>query len=144
VRRHFASLNEAERARFRFLYVSADEVYGSLGPDDPAFCETTAYSLNGPFAASNAAANQPVHVYHYIFASPVLTTSCSNTYGPFQFPEKLIPLMILNPLKGKVLPVYGDGKNERDWLFVEDHCAAIRTVLVRRHVGEAHDVGGSI
>lgn len=142
-RKYFAGLNEQERAKFRFLHVSTDEVYGSLAPDDPAFSETTAYSPNSPYAASKAASDHLVRAYHHTFGLPVLTTNCSNNYGPFQFPEKLIPLMILNALEEKPLPVYGDGKNVRDWLFVEDHCAAIRTVLERGRVGETYNVGGN-
>ena len=114
---------------FRFLHVSTDEVYGTLGPDDPAFSETTAYAPNSPYAASKAGSDHLARAYFHTFGLPVLTTNCSNNYGPYQFPEKLIPLMILNALEGKPLPVYGDGKNVRDWLFVEDHCAAIRAVL---------------
>ena len=116
---------------FRFLHVSTDEVYGTLGPDDPAFSETTAYAPNSPYAASKAASDHLVRAYLHTYGLPVLTTNCSNNYGPFQFPEKLIPLMILNALEGKALPVYGDGKNVRDWLFVDDHCSAIRAVLDR-------------
>jgi dTDP-glucose 4,6-dehydratase len=142
-RKYFAGLDERERAKFRFLHVSTDEVYGSLGADDPAFSETTAYSPNSPYAASKAASDHLVRAYHHTFGLPVLTTNCSNNYGPFQFPEKLIPLMILNALEGKPLPVYGDGKNVRDWLFVEDHCAAIRTVLESGRVGETYNIGGN-
>lgn len=136
-------LNDAERAAFRFLHVSTDEVYGSLAPDDAAFCETTAYAPNSPYAASKAASDHLVRAYHHTFGLPVLTTNCSNNYGPFQFPEKLIPLMILNALEGKRLPVYGDGKNVRDWLFVGDHCAAIRAVLERGRPGETYNIGGN-
>jgi dTDP-glucose 4,6-dehydratase len=143
VRKYFAALNQEERATFRFLHVSTDEVYGSLAPDDPAFSETTAYSPNSPYAASKAASDHLARAYHHTFGLPVLTTNCSNNYGPFQFPEKLIPLMILNALEGKPLPVYGDGKNVRDWLYVEDHCAAIRTVLERGRVGETYNIGGN-
>ena len=142
-RKYFAGLDEQERAKFRFLHVSTDEVYGSLGPEDAAFCETTAYAPNSPYAASKAASDHLARAYHHTFGLPVLTTNCSNNYGPYQFPEKLIPLMILNALEGKSLPVYGDGKNVRDWLFVEDHCAAIRTVLERGRVGETYNVGGN-
>ena len=131
------------RQAFRFLHVSTDEVYGSLGPDDPAFSETTAYAPNSPYAASKAASDHLVRAYHHTYGLPVLTTNCSNNYGPYQFPEKLIPLMILNALEGKPLPVYGDGRNVRDWLFVEDHCAAIRAVLERGRVGETYNIGGN-
>ncbi len=136
-------LDEADKQSFRFLHVSTDEVYGTLGPEDPAFCETTAYAPNSPYAASKAASDHLVRAYHHTFGLPVLTTNCSNNYGPFQFPEKLIPLMILNALEGKPLPVYGDGANVRDWLFVEDHCAAIRAVLERGRVGETYNIGGN-
>jgi len=122
-------LDEADRRAFRFLHVSTDEVYGSLGPDDPAFSESTAYAPNSPYAASKAASDHLARAYYHTYGLTVLTTNCSNNYGPFQFPEKLIPLVILNALEGKPLPVYGDGKNVRDWLFVEDHCAAIRAAL---------------
>ena len=134
-RAYWTGLSEADRAAFRFLHVSTDEVYGTLGPDDPAFCETTAYAPNSPYAASKAGSDHLARAYFHTFGLPVLTTNCSNNYGPFQFPEKLIPLMILNALEGKPLPVYGDGKNVRDWLFVEDHCAAIRTVLENGRAG---------
>ena len=138
-----SSLDEASRSRFRFLHVSTDEVYGSLGPNDAAFSETTAYAPNSPYAASKAASDHLARAYHHTFGLPVLTTNCSNNYGPFQFPEKLVPLMILNALEGKPLPVYGDGSNVRDWLFVEDHCSAIRTVLERGRVGETYNIGGN-
>ena len=141
-RKYWAGLDEAGRTRFRFLHVSTDEVYGSLGPRDAAFCETTPYAPNSPYAASKAASDHLARAYQHTFGLPVLTTNCSNNYGPFQFPEKLIPLMILNALEGKPLPVYGDGKNVRDWLFVEDHCAAIRTVLERGCAGETYNIGG--
>jgi dTDP-glucose 4,6-dehydratase len=140
---YWSGLSEADQARFRFLHVSTDEVYGSLGIDDPAFTETTAYSPNSPYAASKAASDHLVRAYHHTFGLPVLTTNCSNNYGPFQFPEKLIPLIIFNALAGKPLPVYGDGKNVRDWLFVEDHCAAIRAVLQNGRVGETYNIGGN-
>ena len=136
-------LDEADRRAFRFLHVSTDEVYGSLGPEDPAFSEITAYAPNSPYAASKAASDHLARAYHHTYGLPVLTTNCSNNYGPFQFPEKLIPLMILNALEGKQLPVYGDGRNVRDWLFVEDHCSAIRTVLDRGRVGETYNIGGN-
>jgi dTDP-glucose 4,6-dehydratase len=140
---YWAELDAAERQSFRFLHVSTDEVYGSLGAEDPSFCETTAYSPNSPYAASKAASDHLARAYYHTYGLPVLTTNCSNNYGPFQFPEKLIPLMILNALEGKPLPVYGDGRNVRDWLFVEDHCAAIRTVLERGRVGETYNIGGN-
>lgn len=127
---------------FRFLHVSTDEVYGTLGPHDPAFSETTPYAPNSPYAASKAASDHLVRAYHHTYGLPTLTTNCSNNYGPYQFPEKLIPLMIHNALAGKPLPVYGDGQQVRDWLFVEDHCAAIRTVLAHGRVGETYNVGG--
>ena len=142
-KRYWLELSAADREVFRFLHVSTDEVYGTLGADDPAFSETTAYAPNSPYAASKAASDHLVRAYHHTFGLPVLTTNCSNNYGPYQFPEKLIPLMILNALEGKPLPVYGDGKNVRDWLFVEDHCSAIRTVLERGRVGETYNIGGN-
>ena len=119
-----------------------DEVYGSLGPRDPAFTETTPYAPNSPYSASKAGADHLVRAYHHTYGLPVLTTNCSNNYGPFQFPEKLIPLMVLNGLEGKPLPVYGDGANVRDWLYVEDHCTALRTVLERGVPGETYNIGG--
>src|SRR5438094_7380130 len=127
---------------FRFLHISTDEVYGSLGPDDPAFTEETPYAPNSPYAASKAAADHLARAYVHTYGLPVLTTNCSNNYGPRQFPEKLIPLMIHNALAGKALPVYGDGSNVRDWLYVGDHCAAIRTVLERGRPGETYNIGG--
>jgi dTDP-glucose 4,6-dehydratase len=142
-RAYYAELSADEQKQFRFLHVSTDEVYGTLGPDDPAFSETTAYAPNSPYAASKAASDHLVRAYFHTYGLPVLTTNCSNNYGPYQFPEKLIPLMILNGLEGKPLPVYGDGKNVRDWLFVEDHCSAIRTVLERGRLGETYNIGGS-
>ena len=129
-------------AAFRFLHVSTDEVYGSLGPDDPAFTEETPYAPNSPYAASKAASDHMVRAYHHTYRLPVVTTNCSNNYGPRQFPEKLIPLMIRNALAGKPLPVYGDGRNVRDWLYVGDHCEAIRLVLARGRVGETYNIGG--
>jgi len=140
---YWSGLTEGEQAEFRFLHVSTDEVYGTLGPDDAAFSETTAYAPNSPYAASKAGSDHLARAYFHTFGLPVLTTNCSNNYGPYQFPEKLIPLMILNALEGKPLPVYGDGKNVRDWLFVEDHCAAIRAVLERGRPGETYNVGGN-
>jgi len=135
-------LNGAERDAFRFLQVSTDEVYGSLGSADPAFIETTAYAPNSPYAASKAAADHLVRAYRHTYGLPTLTTNCSNNYGPYQFPEKLIPLMIANALAGKPLPVYGDGQNVRDWLYVGDHCAAVRAVLERGRLGECYNIGG--
>jgi dTDP-glucose 4,6-dehydratase len=131
-----------ERDEFRFLHVSTDEVYGSLGPHAPAFCETTAYAPNSPYSASKAASDHLVRAYHHTYGLPTLTTNCSNNYGRFQFPEKLIPLMILNASDGKPLPVYGDGKNIRDWIYVEDHCEAVGTVLRSGRVGETYCIGG--
>ncbi len=139
---HWRSLDEAKRRAFRFLHVSTDEVYGSLAPTDAAFCETTAYSPNSPYSASKAASDHLVRAYHHTYGLPTLTTNCSNNYGPLQFPEKLIPLMVLNALNGKPLPVYGDGLNVRDWLYVGDHCAAIARVLEGGRVGETYNVGG--
>jgi dTDP-glucose 4,6-dehydratase len=142
-KKYWSGLAHSDRAAFRFLHVSTDEVYGSLGPNDPAFSETTAYAPNSPYAASKAASDHLVRAYHHTWGLPVLTTNCSNNYGPFQFPEKLIPLVILNALEGKQLPVYGDGMNVRDWLFVGDHCAAIRTVLENGRIGETYNIGGN-
>jgi len=141
-RAYWSRLAEEERKIFRFLHVSTDEVYGSLGPGDPPFSERTSYAPNSPYAASKAASDHLVRAYHHTYGLPTLTTNCSNNYGPFQFPEKLIPLMILNARDGKPLPVYGDGKNVRDWLYVEDHCAAIATVLRRGRPGETYNIGG--
>jgi dTDP-glucose 4,6-dehydratase len=141
-RAYWPGLDERERADFRFLQVSTDEVYGSLGPDDRPFRETTAYAPNSPYAASKAASDHLVRAYRHTYGLPTLTTNCSNNYGRFQFPEKLIPLMILNARDGKPLPVYGDGQNVRDWLYVEDHCEAIATVLARGRAGETYNVGG--
>jgi dTDP-glucose 4,6-dehydratase len=140
---YWSGLKPADRTMFRFLHVSTDEVYGSLGTDDPAFSETTPYAPNSPYAASKAASDHLARAYFHTYGLPVLTTNCSNNYGPFQFPEKLIPLMILNALEGKPLPVYGDGRNVRDWLYVEDHCAAIRTVLKDGRIGETYNIGGN-
>src|SRR5258708_2592553 len=142
-RAYWSSLGESERSSFRFLHVSTDEVYGSLGPSDAAFCETTLYAPNSPYSASKAASDRLVRAYHHTYKLPVLTTNCSNNYGPYQFPEKLIPLMILNACQGKPLPVYGDGQNVRDWLYVEDHCRAIRSVLAGGRVGETYCIGGA-
>ena len=142
VRAYWTGLDEVDRARFRFLHVSTDEVYGTLGPEDPPFTETTAYAPNSPYAASKAASDHLVRAYQHTYDLPTLTTNCSNNYGRFQFPEKLIPLMINNALQGKPLPVYGDGKQVRDWLHVGDHCAAIREVLGRGRLGETYNIGG--
>ena len=142
VRAHWSQLAMGEQAAFRFLHVSTDEVYGSLGPADPAFSETTAYAPNSPYSASKAASDHLVRAYHHTYGLPVLTTNCSNNYGPLQFPEKLIPLVIHNALAGKPLPIYGDGSNVRDWLYVGDHCSAIRRVLEAGRVGETYNIGG--
>lgn len=141
-RAHWGTLAGEERARFRFLQVSTDEVYGTLGPGDPAFTETTPHAPNSPYAASKAAADHFTRAYHHTYGLPTLTTNCSNNYGPYQFPEKLIPVIILNALQGQPLPVYGDGLQVRDWLFVEDHCDAILTVLERGRPGETYNIGG--
>ncbi len=141
-RMHWSALPAGEREAFRFLHVSTDEVYGSLGPNDPAFTETKAYEPNSPYSASKAASDHLVRAWHHTYGLPVLTTNCSNNYGPYQFPEKLIPLMIVNALAGKPLPIYGDGQNVRDWLYVGDHCGAIREVLARGRLGETYNVGG--
>jgi dTDP-glucose 4,6-dehydratase len=140
--KHYRNLPTAERERFRFLHVSTDEVYGSLGATG-AFSETTRYSPNSPYAASKASSDHFVRAYQHTFGLPTLITNCSNNYGPFQFPEKLIPLMILNCLEGKPLPVYGDGRQVRDWLYVDDHCRALRTVLAKGRVGETYNIGGN-
>jgi dTDP-glucose 4,6-dehydratase len=142
-RAYWSSLPENDRRSFRFLHVSTDEVYGSLSPSDEAFCERTAYAPNSPYSASKAASDHLVRAYHHTYKLPVLTTNCTNNYGPYQFPEKLIPLMILNACQGKPLPVYGDGQNVRDWLYVEDHCRAIRAVLARGCVGDTYCIGGA-
>ena len=142
VRGHWASLPEAEKAAFRFLHVSTDEVYGTLSATDPAFTETNRYEPNSPYSASKAGSDHLVRAYHHTYGLPTLTTNCSNNYGPFHFPEKLIPLMILNALDGKPLPVYGDGLNVRDWLYVRDHCEAICQVLEKGRLGETYNVGG--
>jgi dTDP-glucose 4,6-dehydratase len=142
VRAYWTQLPDQDRAQFRFLHVSTDEVYGSLGPDDPPFSESTPYAPNSPYSASKAASDHLVRAYHHTYRLPTLTTNCSNNYGPYQFPEKLIPLMILNARTGKPLPLYGDGLNVRDWLYVEDHCEAVRTVLHRGTQGETYNIGG--
>jgi dTDP-glucose 4,6-dehydratase len=141
-RAYWSSLAEDDRKAFRFLHVSTDEVYGSLREDDPAFSETTPYSPNSPYSASKAASDHLVRAYHHTYGLPTLTTNCSNNYGPYQFPEKLIPLIILNACNGKPLPVYGDGQNVRDWMYVEDHCSAIRMVLSNGRVGDTYNIGG--
>jgi dTDP-glucose 4,6-dehydratase len=141
-RAYWSALPDDARTAFRFLHVSTDEVYGSLGATDPAFSETTAYAPNSPYSASKAASDHLVRAYHHTYGLPMLTTNCSNNYGPYQFPEKLIPLVILNALNGKPLPVYGDGQNVRDWLYVADHCDAIRTVLRKGRAGETYNIGG--
>jgi dTDP-glucose 4,6-dehydratase len=141
-RAYWGALGPAEKRSFRFLHISTDEVYGSLAPDDPPFRETTPYTPNSPYAASKAASDHLVRAYHHTYGLPTLTTNCSNNYGAFQFPEKLIPLIILNARDGKPLPVYGDGKNVRDWLYVEDHCSAISTVLREGRPGETYNIGG--
>jgi dTDP-glucose 4,6-dehydratase len=141
-RTHWQTLPAEEQRAFRFLHVSTDEVYGSLGPNDPAFTETTAYAPNSPYSASKAASDHLVRAYHHTYGLPVLTTNCSNNYGPFQFTEKLIPLLITNALAGKPLPIYGDGQQVRDWLYVEDHCQAICHVLEAGTPGEVYNIGG--
>jgi dTDP-glucose 4,6-dehydratase len=142
-RQYWTGLGEAEKQNFRFLHVSTDEVYGSLGPTDPAFTEKTPFAPNSPYAASKASADHLVRAFHHTYGLPTLTTNCSNNYGPYQFPEKLIPLMIHNAIMGKPLPVYGDGLNVRDWLYVRDHCEAIRQVLRKGRVGECYNIGGN-
>lgn len=142
VRAYWNALADSDKAQFRFLHVSTDEVYGSLGPQDPAFTETTPYAPNSPYSASKAASDHLVRAYHHTYGLPVLTTNCSNNYGAYQFPEKLIPLVIHNALAGKPLPIYGDGSNIRDWLYVGDHCSAIRRVLQAGQLGETYNVGG--
>ncbi len=142
VREYWTALPEAEKIAFRFLHVSTDEVYGSLEKTDPAFSETNRYEPNSPYSASKAASDHLVRAWHHTYGLPVLTTNCSNNYGPYHFPEKLIPLCILNALAGKPLPIYGDGQQVRDWLFVKDHCSAIRHVLEKGRLGETYNVGG--
>ncbi|HMO46196.1 MAG TPA: dTDP-glucose 4,6-dehydratase [Rubrivivax sp.] len=141
-RGYWGGLAEAERAAFRFLHVSTDEVYGSLGPGDAAFTETHPYTPNSPYSASKAASDHLVRAWFHTYGLPVLTSNCSNNYGPHQFPEKLIPLMVVNALAGKALPIYGDGLNVRDWLYVGDHCRALRAVLERGRPGETYNIGG--
>jgi dTDP-glucose 4,6-dehydratase len=142
VRAYWTDLAENEKQVFRFLHVSTDEVYGSLSPTDPAFSETNPYEPNSPYSASKAASDHLVRAWHHTYGLPVLTTNCSNNYGPYHFPEKLIPLVILNALAGKALPIYGDGQQIRDWLYVKDHCSAIRRVLETGQLGETYNVGG--
>ena len=141
-RSYWGTLEGSARDAFRFLHVSTDEVYGSLSETDPPFTETTPYAPNSPYSATKAGSDHLVRAYHHTFGMPVLTTNCSNNYGPFQFPEKLIPLMISNAIEGKPLPVYGDGRNVRDWLYVGDHCSAIRRVLADGRPGEVYNIGG--
>jgi dTDP-glucose 4,6-dehydratase len=142
VRGYWSGMADTEKSGFRFLHVSTDEVYGSLAKNDPAFSETHRYEPNSPYSASKAASDHLVRAYHHTYGLPVLTTNCSNNYGPFHFPEKLIPLMIVNALAGKPLPVYGDGQQIRDWLYVKDHCSAIRRVLEQGRLGEVYNIGG--
>lgn len=142
VRTYWNTLEKEKKDSFRFLHISTDEVYGSLEKDEPAFTETHRYEPNSPYSASKAASDHLVRSYHHTYGLPVLTTNCSNNYGPYHFPEKLIPLMIVNALAGKDLPIYGDGQQIRDWLFVKDHCSAIRRVLEAGRVGEVYNVGG--
>ena len=141
-RTYWSALTGETKARFRFLQVSTDEVYGSLAPEAPAFTEAHAYAPNSPYAASKAAADHLARAYHHTYGLPVVTTNCSNNYGPRQYPEKLIPLMVTNALSGKPLPVYGDGQNVRDWLYVLDHCEAVRLALEKGRPGETYNIGG--
>ncbi len=141
-RAYWSKLAPEKKRAFRFLHVSTDEVYGSLRPQDPAFTEETPFAPNSPYAASKAGSDHLVRAFYHTYGFPVLTTNCSNNYGPLQFPEKLIPLMIQNALEGRALPIYGDGMNVRDWLYVRDHCTAIRLVLDRGRLGETYNVGG--
>jgi dTDP-glucose 4,6-dehydratase len=141
-RAHWGALDGLERESFRFHHVSTDEVYGSLAPDAPAFTEDHPYEPNSPYSASKAASDHLVRAWHHTYGLPVVTTNCSNNYGPFHFPEKLIPLMIVNALAGKPLPIYGDGQNVRDWLYVRDHCSGIRAVLSGGRLGETYNIGG--
>jgi dTDP-glucose 4,6-dehydratase len=142
-RAFYDSLNSPEKAAFRFLHVSTDEVFGSLGRDEPAFTELNRYQPNSPYSATKAASDHLVRAWCHTFGLPVLVTNCSNNYGPYQFPEKLIPLMIHHALSGLPLPVYGDGQQRRDWLYVADHCSAIRAVLERGSIGETYNIGGA-
>ncbi|KVG55443.1 dTDP-glucose 4,6-dehydratase [Burkholderia territorii] len=141
-RTYWSGLSEADKSAFRFLHVSTDEVFGSLSATDPQFSENTPYAPNSPYSATKAGSDHLVRAYHHTYGLPTLTTNCSNNYGPYQFPEKLIPLMIANALAGKPLPIYGDGQNVRDWLYVGDHCSAIREVLARGVPGETYNIGG--
>ncbi|MDD4348899.1 MAG: dTDP-glucose 4,6-dehydratase [Opitutales bacterium] len=140
--KYWKGLEDTTKPGFRFLHVSTDEVYGSLSPQDPAFQETTPFAPNSPYSASKAASDHIIRAYHHTYGLPVITTNCSNNYGPYQFPEKLIPLMILNALEGKSLPIYGDGMNIRDWLYVDDHCSGIWTALNKGTPGETYNIGG--
>ena len=142
VRAYWGALTGDQKENFRFLHVSTDEVYGTLSPNDPPFTETTPYAPNSPYSASKAASDHLVRAYHHTYGLPVLTTNCSNNYGPYHFPEKLIPLCLHNALSGKPLPIYGDGMQVRDWLYVKDHCSAIRRVLADGKIGETYNVGG--
>lgn len=142
VRFYWENLEDYLKKDFKFLHVSTDEVYGSLRNSDPAFSETNRYEPNSPYSASKAASDHLVRAWHHTYGLPVITTNCSNNYGPYHFPEKLIPLCILNALNGKLLPIYGDGQQVRDWLYVKDHCSAIRTVLEKGRLGETYNVGG--
>ncbi|MTD94653.1 dTDP-glucose 4,6-dehydratase [Hyphomicrobium sp. xq] len=142
VRAYWGGMDGGRRESFRFLHVSTDEVYGSLGSDDPAFTEANAYCPNSPYAASKASSDHLVRAYRHTYGLPVVTTNCSNNYGPYQFPEKLIPLLVHNALTGKALPIYGDGQNVRDWLYVEDHCTAIQRVLEEGTIGDTYNIGG--
>ncbi|AIF53714.1 dTDP-glucose 4,6-dehydratase [Pelosinus sp. UFO1] len=141
VKKYWLSMTDVDKAKFRFLHISTDEVFGSLGAEG-YFTEETSYAPNSPYSASKASSDHLVRAYHHTYGLPTLTTNCSNNYGPYQFPEKLIPLMILNALAGKLLPIYGDGMNVRDWLYVEDHCSAILTVLEKGRIGETYNIGG--
>jgi dTDP-glucose 4,6-dehydratase len=142
-RAYWSALEGPAKQAFRFVHVSTDEVYGSLSETDPAFSETTPYAPNSPYSASKAGSDHLVRAYHHTYGMPTITTNCSNNYGPLQFPEKLIPLMIANALEGKPLPVYGDGRQVRDWLYVSDHCEAIRVALAKGRVGETYNIGGN-
>jgi dTDP-glucose 4,6-dehydratase len=142
-RAYWSNLTETKKADFRFLHISTDEVYGSLTATAPAFAETNPYAPNSPYSASKASSDHLVRAYHHTYGLPTLTTNCSNNYGPFQFPEKLIPLLIMNAVQGKALPIYGDGQNIRDWLYVEDHCSAVAAVLAKGTVGEVYNIGGN-
>lgn len=141
-RAYWSTLPASDRDTFRFLHVSTDEVFGTLSPSDPPFTETTAYAPNSPYSASKAASDHLVRAYHHTYGFPTLTTNCSNNYGPYHFPEKLIPLVITNARYGKSLPIYGDGQQIRDWLYVRDHCIALRRVLEAGHLGETYNIGG--